>query len=135
MTNAQNAEPIPRIVTPEAAIRKVRTAASRSLSLRSELASEDASVARRASPATVSTVPSGAAATSVASAADASASTKYAHPAVNAAVHRLFGSGCAEGAAARAALMAARLIAWPPAGAPTIVPSAVTVIEDRHGTT
>ena len=34
----------------------------------------------------------------------------------------------------RAALIAARLIAWPPAGAPTMVPIPVTIIDGRQGT-
>lgn len=50
------------------------------------------------------------------------------------AAQRRRGSGWAEGAAANAALIAARLIACPPAGAPTMVPRPVTVIDARHGT-
>src|SRR5215213_2297652 len=130
---AHAADAMPYAVIPEAATRNVATAASRPLRCDIEPSRESASVPIRARPATVAMTPAGATATSAARAADAAASTRYVHAADCEAIQRRLLSGPASGPAARAALIAARLVECAPAGAPTIVATPAVTIESRHG--
>src|SRR6185437_5697545 len=132
--SAQKAAPMPRNVSPDAATANVITADSRPSAADNAPDKLAASVPSSASPATAPMTSAGAALASVVNAAESSPRTRYDHPAVDDAIHRLAGSGSASGAADRDAVMAARLTAWPPAVAVTAVASPVAAIVSRHGT-
>jgi hypothetical protein len=112
-------------VIPEALTTNVTMAASRRSPSAIAAASAPASAPNSARPATASISSGGATATSAAARPAISPSTRYVAPPATDATHRRPGSGCASGPATSAAVMAARLIAWAPNGAPATVAAPV----------
>ena len=124
-------------MTPDAVTTNVTTAASRppgSVSADvSAAVSAEPSAASSASPATASIRTGGASTTSAVASPAPSPSDVIPTPAVTDAIQRRAGSGWASGPAASAALIAARLIAWPPNGAASALPSPVVTSAGRSG--
>ena len=138
----QNAAPTPASETPDAVTTNVTTAAS--LPPATELSgavsaevsaavSAAPSAPSNANPATASISTGGARTTSAVATPEPRPSSAIPAPAVTDAIQRRSGSGWASGPAASAALIAARLIAWPPNGAARALPRPVVTSAGRSG--
>src|SRR5258706_699305 len=129
----QKADHTLRTDRPDAVTTNVTTAASRPSGSVTAPASDEPSAGISASPATAITRTGGDSNTNAVATPAPSPRISCPKPNATVAIQRRAGFGCASGPAVSAAVIAARLTAWPPNGAPAALMSPVVTSTPRSG--